>query len=252
MTTPAHTDSDNNAADLPLLRQWAEHAGAPLTDRQIDEFRFYRDELLAWNASRANLTAITDPHEVESRLFLESLRCAAALQSTADGRLIDVGSGGGFPGLPLAIAFPELDVTLLEATGKKVEFLRHVIERLELGNAHAVHTRAETLARNDDHREQYDAATARALAPLRTLVELCLPFVRAGGALITPKGADAEREVHEASNALSALGGEAEDIISPDPGTPIPPDHRIVIIRKTAPTPDAYPRRNGVPARRPL
>ncbi len=252
MTTPAHTDSNNVADDLPLLRQWAERVGAPLTERQLDAFRIYRGELLNWNAARANLTAITDPTEVESRLFLESLLCAAALPSTAGTRLIDVGSGGGFPGLPLAIAFPELDVTLLEATGKKVEFLEHVIERLGLANARAVHARAETLARDDDHREQYDAATARALAPLRTLAELCLPFVRVGGALIAPKGADAEREIHEAANALSALGGEPEGIISPDPDTPIPPDHRIVIIRKTAPTPDAYPRRNGVPARRPL
>ncbi len=247
----AASEIDTTAA-MPLLQQWAGLLGAPLTERQIAAFQIYRDELLAWNSSRANLTAITDPAEVESRLFLESLWCAAALPSTDGVRLIDIGSGGGFPGLPLAITFPGLSVTLLDSTHKKVEFLEHTIARLELPNAHAIHGRAEDIARDSGHRETYDATTARALAPLPVLVELCLPFVRVGGALIAPKGIDAEQEIADASHALSALGGEMEEIILPQPDSPISADHRLVVIRKVAPTPETYPRRAGVPTRRPL
>ncbi len=250
-TNDAPSEVDTTAA-MPLLREWAGRLGAPLTDHRLDAFRVYRDELLAWNATRANLTAITDPDEVESRLFLESLWCAAALPSTDGSRLIDIGSGGGFPGLPLAIAFPEMDVTLLEATSKKVDFLEHVIARLELPNARAIHGRAEDLAHDPEHREAYDAATARALAPLPALVELCLPFVMVGGVLIAPKGADTEQEIYDASNALSTLGGEAAGIILPEPDSAISADHRLVVIRKAAPTPETYPRRAGVPTRRPL
>ncbi|MYD35926.1 MAG: 16S rRNA (guanine(527)-N(7))-methyltransferase RsmG [Dehalococcoidia bacterium] len=235
-----------------MLRGWAGRFGAPLTDQQVAAFKTYCDELLTWNANRANLTAITDPAEVESRLFLESLWCAAALPQTSGLRLIDVGSGGGFPGLPLVIAFPGLDVTLLEATGKKVDFLQHMIACLKLPNARAIHGRAEDLAHDSEHREAYDVATARALAPLPALLELCLPFMKVGGMLIAPKGADAEQEVDAASNALSVLGGEAQGIILPEPDSPISADHRLVVIRKVAPTPDSHPRRAGVPARRPL
>lgn len=237
-----------------MLQEWAERFGAPLTEQQIAAFQTYRDELLAWNSSRANLTAITDPDEVESRLFLESLWCAAALPIgiTSGGRLIDVGSGGGFPGLPLAIAFPDMDVTLLEATRKKVNFLQHIVGRLDLRNCRAFHGRAEEIAHEPKRRESYDAVTARALALMPALVELCLPFLKEGGTLIAPKGADAEQEMDAASNALSVLGGEAHGIILPEPDSPIPADHRLVIIHKVTPTPDSYPRRSGAPTRRPL
>lgn len=247
----AASEIDTTAA-MPLLQRWAGQFGAPLTDHQLDAFRLYRDELLAWNSSRANLTAVTNPDAVESRLFLESLWCAAASPPTDGARLIDIGSGGGFPGLPLAIAFPEMNVTLLEATRKKVDFLEHIIELLGLPNCRAIHGRAEDFAHDPEHREAYAAATARALAPLPALVELCLPFVKVGGVLIAPKGADAEQEIYDASNALSTLGGKVEEIILPQPDSPIPADHRLVVIRKVAPTPETYPRRAGVPTRRPL
>ena len=252
---PVNTARQSETPHDPLpkpLRAGAERLGIPLSPQQLDAFRLYRSELLAWNSTRANLTAITAPDDVESLLFLESLACARALPDSSPTRLIDIGTGGGFPGLPLAIAFPRLDVTLVEATGRKVRFLEHVIGLLGLRNCRAFQGRAEDLAHDPEHREMYDAATARALAPLPALVELCLPFVRVGGVLIAPKGADAEIEIHAASNALAALGGESEGIILPDPETSVPADHRLVLIRKSAPTPYQYPRRNGVPARRPL
>ena len=245
-------ESDALQDPLPLLRAGAVRLGAPLSPQQLDVFRIYRDELLSWNAGRANLTAITAPEDVETLLFLESLACVAALPNDSDLRVIDIGAGGGFPGVPLAIAFARLDVTLVEATGKKVRFLEHIIGLLGLRNCRALQGRAEDLAHDPDHRELYDVAAARALAPLPALVELCLPFVRVGGVLIAPKGADAETEVRAASNALAALGGESGGIILPDPETPIPADHRLILIRKSAPTPYRYPRPNGVPTRRPL
>ena len=245
-------ESDALQDPLPILRAGAEQLGVPLNPQQLDAFRIYRDELLSWNKGRANLTSITAPEDVETLLFLESLACVAALPQQAGLRLIDIGTGGGFPGVPLAIAFPRLDVTLVEATGKKVRFLEHVIGLLGLRNCRALQGRAEDLAHDPEHREVYDAAAARGLAPLPAFVELCLPFVRVGGVLIAPKGADAEMEIHAASNALAALGGEFAGIIPPDSETPIPADHRLVLIRKSAPTPYRYPRRNGVPTRRPL
>lgn len=254
MDTSAPRTSGTLAGNLHILHEWAGRFGASLTAGQISAFQIYRDELLAWNATRANLTAITDPDEVESRLFLESLWCAAALPAgiTSGGRLIDVGSGGGFPGLPPAIAFPEMEVTLLEATRKKVDFLQHVIARLELPNAKVIHGRAEDIAHDPKHRELYDTATARALAATPALVEFCLPFLKVGGVLIAPKGADAEQEIDAASNALSVLGGEVQEIILPEPDSPLSAEHRLVVIHKAAPTPDSYPRRSGVPTRRPL
>ncbi len=248
----ARTDTTDPHDDLPLLREWAGRLGTPLTERQVSLFAIYREELLTWNAHRTNLTAITRPDMVESRLFIGSLVCAVALPQVSQQRLIDIGSGGGFPGLPLAIALPTWDITLVEATSKKVEFLEHVIALLHLDNASALQSRAENLAHDHTHRERYDVATARALAPLSTLVELCLPFVRNGGILIAPKSTDAEREAQEASRALAVLGGEVQDITRPPSGTPIPASHSLVIIRKVAPTPHRYPRRNGVPARQPL
>ena len=141
---------------------------------------------------------------------------------------------------------------MLEATRKKVDFLQHVIRLLGITNCRAFHGRAEEIAHKPKHRESYDAVTARALASLPALVELCLPFAKLDGVLIAPKGAGVEEEISEASNALSVLGGEAQGIVLPDSEAPIPTDHRLVIIHKVTPAPDSYPRRSGVPTRRPL
>ena len=165
--------------------------------------------------------------------------------------MIDIGTGAGIPGLPLKIMRPDLAVTLLEAIGKKVRFLEEIVQQLDLKDVQVLHGRAEELARDPAYRETFALALARAVAPLRILVELALPFVRLGGHLAAAKGSGAAREVREAANSLAECGGAVDRLVSldvPGPG----PAPRLVIIRKIAPTPERYPRRTGIPQKRPL
>jgi 16S rRNA (guanine527-N7)-methyltransferase len=163
--------------------------------------------------------------------------------------VIDVGSGGGFPGLPMKIARPELEVTLLEATAKKARFLEEMVAELALEGARVVHGRAEEVAHDPAHREGYRLAVARAVAPLRVLAEYALPFVAVGGVLAAPKGSAAPREIREAGAAIDTLGGEIETVQPLDvPGPP----QTLIIVRKRRETPAKYPRRPGMPAKRPL
>ena len=165
--------------------------------------------------------------------------------------LIDVGSGGGFPGVPLAIAFPKLRVTLLEATGKKVAFLENLSRALALENVTTRQGRAEELGQREDHRERYDLAVARAVAEMRTLVEYTLPLVRVKGIFIASKGADAEQETQAAAGAIQRLGGQVRQLVP----VVVPELHeprQLVVIDKVAPTPTRYPRRPGVPSKKPL
>ncbi len=164
---------------------------------------------------------------------------------------IDIGSGAGFPGVPIKIARPDLRITLLEATGKKARFLEELIADLGLPGVSIVNERAETLAHDPEHREAYALAMARAVAPLRVLLELSLPFLRVGGHLAAVKGSGAEREVREAAHSLEILGGEVvamRKVDVPGPG----PEPTLVVVRKVQATPGRYPRRPGVPSKRPL
>lgn len=205
-------------------------------------------------ANRAlNLTSLREPAEIERRHIGESLavvRTLAAAGFLPEGaRVIDVGSGGGLPGIPLAIARPDVRVTLLEATGKKAAFLEHAVAELGLGGVAVLAARAEEAAHVPEEREMYDLALARAVAPLATLVELTLPFVRGGGAVAAVKGSRADKEIAEAGGAIRRCGGGAPETL------PLPPDvpHlRLVIVPKVAPTPPDLPRRPGMPAKRPL
>ena len=236
-------------APWPSLDPAAARAGIPLTPDQLARFDTYRRLLLDWN-TRTNLTAITDPTEVERRLFLDALLMVPALDAaagTAGARLVDVGSGAGFPGLALKIARPRLDVTLVEATGKKVAFLDHAIAELGLRGVIAIHARAEELGRDRAHRDSYDLATARAVASLAALLELCAPLLRVGGHALFPKGPAIAEELAAGRRAAPALGVRILDAAPlGESGT------RLVLIEKTAPTPDRYPRRAGIPAREPL
>lgn len=196
-----------------------------------------------------NLTAITDPDEIREKHFADSL---AILQwaGLADCRkMIDLGTGGGFPGLPVAITCPQIDVTMLDSAGKKLAFVDDMIAELGLANARILWARAEDAAHDADHREAYDLAVSRAVAPLPVLVEYALPFLRSGGAFVSYKGAAAD-EIEASARALRELGGEVETTV---PYTIEGGDERVfIVIRKTGETPQKYPRRAGKPSKSPI
>lgn len=195
-----------------------------------------------------NLTAITDPKDVAALHLLDSLTLLAAADF-ANKSLIDVGTGAGFPGLPIAIACPDCQVTLLDSLGKRVDFLQEVCAALSLSNVTCVHARAEEYVQSC--REQYDIAASRAVAELRTLSELCLPYVRPGGLFLAMKSVDTEGELAAAQPAIRLLGAQTERIIDcPLPSTEI--THRLIVLRKRTPTPPKYPRRFAVIKKQPL
>ncbi len=215
-------------------------------------FRTYLDELKAARP-RLRLTALTDPEAVQRRHFLEPLALLAALEEidALGETAIDIGSGAGFPGLPIKIVRPALRLTLLEANARRAAFLERLVQRLSLERVTVVNDRAEEVAHNPEHREAYELVLARAVAPLPTLVELTLPFLRLGGVLAAPKGSGAPREVREAAAALRACGGHVESIHRLQiPGAETSPT--LVIVRKASDTPHRFPRRTGIPAKRPL
>lgn len=237
---------------LHLTAGW-ERLEPPLDDLALDRLAQYAALLAEWNA-RINLTAISEPKEIVVRHFLDSLSILPHLDALGNDavRLIDVGSGGGFPGLPLAIARPGWRVTLLEATRKKVEFLEHVVETLALEGVTPLWGRAEERGRDPAHRAAYDAAVARAVARMQVLAEYCLPFVRVGGRWIAQKGPRGPEELAAARNALGQLGGRlvtVEEVLVPGLEQE---SRRLIVVDKVRATPVQFPRRAGTPAKRPL
>ncbi|MGP1366223.1 MAG: 16S rRNA (guanine(527)-N(7))-methyltransferase RsmG [Schwartzia sp. (in: firmicutes)] len=231
--------------------QAAEVYGLSLTDKQRMQFDRYGALLLSWN-EKMNLTAIVEPTEVAVKHFIDAASVWRADWFTAEiRRVVDVGTGAGFPGLPLKILHPELDVTLMDALQKRVRFLSEVIEALGLTGVAAVHARAEEGARQKIYRERFDAAVSRAVAPLSVLAEYTLPFVRVGGFLAAQKGAKYAAEAQEGAKALDLLGGAPPVIASVKlPGLD---DARAVLyVEKVRPTPDPYPRKAGTPEKKPL
>jgi 16S rRNA (guanine527-N7)-methyltransferase len=235
---------------LQLLAKSASSLGLRLTTSQLDKFRLYSQELMRWN-ERFNLTAICEPDQIQLKHFLDSLTVLLVWKAGASPSVIDVGAGAGFPGLPLKIVAPQVRLTLVEATSKKVEFLHHIIELLNLEGVTAIHGRAEELAHQPAHRECYDLVLARAVAGMAELLEYTLPFATLGGMLIAHKGAAAQQEVHDATLALSILGGQLDRVVPIElPG--VTEERQLVIIKKIARTPANYPRRPGIPHKRPL
>ena len=230
------------------LKAQAEKMGVPMTDAQADAFCAYHDRLTAANREM-NLTRVgEDAQEAVDRNYLDSLTILPFLGGVST--LIDVGTGAGFPGVPVAIMRPDIHVTLMDALGKRVAFLKEVVAALGL-NADCVHARCEDAAKKPEFRDAYDVACARAVAETNVLSEWLLPFVKPGGAFIAMKGPDCGEELGEASKAISALGGKLERCAAYTiPGTDI--THSLVIIRKMRPTPPKYPRRWAQMKKHPL
>ena len=219
--------------------------GINLNDRQKESFEKYYQLLIHYN-SMFNLTAITEREEVYKKHFIDSV---IGVDKLVGEKLIDIGSGGGFPALPIKIMRPELQLTLVEATGKKCEFLKAVVKELGLNGVKVINGRAEDLAKDiNTHREKYDICTARAVARLNTLCEYCMPFVKVGGYFVSFKG-NAKEEILEAKNAVKILGGEIETFTEYQLDGA---ERTLIYVKKTANTPNKYPRGNGKERKSPL
>ncbi len=224
--------------------------GIHLNPRQAAAFEVYEKELLDWN-SRFNLTAIRDSESIKHKHFLDSLSCSLAIKENHPFRMIDVGTGAGFPGIPLKIVYPKTVLTLIDSVGKKLEFCHHLVEKLELDQVEVKQGRAEELGQLSAYREKYDWAVARAVANLPTLVEYLLPLVKIGGTVIAQKGENGPCEAQSAENAIRLLGGRIRQLYKIElPG--VAEDRYLVVVDKIAATPPQYPRRTGIPAKKPL
>jgi 16S rRNA (guanine527-N7)-methyltransferase len=224
--------------------------GVPLNAGQIAAFKAYERELLEWN-QRFNLTSITDPAQIRTKHFLDSLSCWLAMRENPPGRMVDVGAGAGFPGLPLKILQPQLELTLVESTAKKAGFIEHIVQVLGLRNVTVLAKRAEDVGHMAEHRAAYDWVVARALAPMPVLAEYLLPLAKIGGGVVAQKGKDASAEVAAADAAISKLGGQVGELLKVDvPGLDV--ERWVVVFKKLEPTLVVYPRRAGMPSKRPL
>lgn len=227
-----------------------EELGIRLSEEQKRQFRRYYEILVEWNEVM-NLTGITDYDEVNLKHFTDSLTIVRCSDMTRVKRLIDVGTGAGFPGIPLKIVCPEIEVVLLDSLNKRIKFLNAVIDELGLKNITALHGRAEDFAKKKEFREQFDLCVSRAVANLSTLCEYCLPFVGITGHFVSYKSADSDEEIKNAEKAVRILGGEIENVDKFDlPGTNI--GRSLVNVKKVRQTPGKYPRKAGLPAKEPL
>ena len=221
-----------------------------LTARQVIALSIYEKELLEWN-QKFNLTAIRDVESIRTKHFLDSYSCVLAWKAQPPQRLVDVGTGAGFPGLPLKIIYPAMHVTLVESVGKKVSFCQHIINRLSLEGIEVIHSRAEDIGQISAHRETYDCAVARAVANLNILSEYLLPLVKIGGIMLAQKGESGPAEAQSAEKAMKILGGKLKQLIPVNlPG--VADDRYLVLVDKVAATPPKYPRKAGIPMKTPL
>ena len=232
------------------LKAVAKEYGLELTTAQMEQFNTYYDLLIEWN-QKINLTAITEPKDVAIKHMIDSLSCFKPNLFEENCSLIDVGTGAGFPGLPLKIFFPSLKLTLLDSLNKRVKFLQLVVDTLGLKDVNVIHARSEEAARNKKYREQFDFATARAVARLPILCEYCLPFVKKDGMFIALKGRQYEEEITEASKAIKILGGKLVKTM-PVKLPEIDDKRAVIYVQKVKATPKTYPRKAGTPEKNPI
>lgn len=233
-----------------MLTEKVKELSIVLNDKQIQQFEQYYNILVEWNKVM-NLTAITEYEEVVEKHFLDSLTIVNAIHVKKIETLIDVGTGAGFPGIPLKIAFPHLKVTLLDSLNKRIKFLNEVIDLLELNDIKAIHGRAEDYAKQAEYREQYDICVSRAVANLATLSEYCLPYVKVDGLFVPYKSGEIDEELKSSEKAVSILGGKVEEVVKFQlPGTDI--GRSFVKIHKIKETKKKYPRKAGMPTKEPL
>lgn len=235
---------------MEKLKSGAKKLGLGLNSEQFERFDAYYRELVDWN-QRINLTAITDYEEVQIKHFLDSLTIALAWQPARGNNVIDVGTGAGMPGIPLKIAFPDIKLVLLEATAKKVSFLHHIKEKLGLNDVEIIVGRAEEVAHVAQYRERFGLVLSRAVAPLPTLVELTLPFTAIGGSFIAQKKGRVDDEIAQADRAIGLLGGRVGEVKKIEMAE-FADERYLIVIDKTSPTPEQYPRRPGMPGKKPL
>lgn len=221
-----------------------------LTARQVMALINFEKELMEWN-QKFNLTAIRDVESIRTKHFLDSYSCVLAWKANPPYRLIDVGTGAGFPGIPLKIIYPTMHVTLVESVGKKAMFCQHIVKTLGLENIEVIQARAEDLGQKPAHRESYDWAVARAVANLNILSEYLLPLVKLGGTMLAQKGETGPAEAQSAEKAMKILGGKLKQLIPVNlPG--VADDRYLVLVEKVAATPPKYPRKAGIPMKMPL
>ncbi len=233
-----------------LLYESLKTLGIEINENQIKQFILYKDLLLEWN-EKMNLTAITEDRDVIQKHFVDCVSIASKIDIPENINVIDVGTGAGFPGIPVKIAFPKMNITLLDSLNKRINFLEEVVKNLGLENVNCVHSRAEDGGQNLEYREKYDMCISRAVANLAVLSEYCLPFVKVGGSFVSLKGPDVEEELKEGKKAIEKLGGEivkTEKIAIPDSDI----IHSLVIIKKVRQTPKQYPRKAGKVTKNPI
>ncbi|MFQ8703182.1 MAG: 16S rRNA (guanine(527)-N(7))-methyltransferase RsmG [Eisenbergiella sp.] len=238
--------------NLNQFEKYLEQFQITLNDKQKEQFLKYYELLVEWNGFM-NLTAITEFDDVMKKHFADSLSIVKAFSKirTEKLKVIDIGTGAGFPGIPLKIVFPQIELTLLDSLQKRLKFLQEVIDQLELGEVELIHGRAEDFCKPSMKREQYDLCVSRAVANLATLSELCLPYVKVGGKFIPYKSEKAEEEVREAQKAITLLGGEVKEQIEFElPESNI--GRTLVVIEKKNITPKKFPRKAGMPAKEPI
>ena len=233
-----------------LIREAQELFHIHLTGRQVMALVTYEKELLDWN-QKFNLTAIKDSESIRTKHFLDSFSCVMAWGANPPHRLVDVGTGAGFPGLPLKILYPSMQVTLIESVGKKAMFCEHIVRMLGLENVQVLKARAEEAGQLTEHREKYDYAVARAVANLNVLSEYLLPLVCIGGTMLAQKGESGPAETQSAEKVMKLLGGKLQQIIQVNlPG--VADDRYLVVVNKSHATPPKYPRKPGMPMKQPL